>query len=302
MATDALGRDVLVEVGMSYVEGIMPSIGSADYERLSLTLGKFIDGLTSFAETSRVFIEATGRDDPLVRVREIMTMSDDPIPYTEDAEAEDSGSRKKTRTWGAYEDQRLVAGVYRYGLDNWPMVAAYVGNGRTRAQCTQRWARGLNPKICKKHWTAAEDEQLKRLVQTYGEKAWTKIAAALGNRSDVQCRYHYRQISKSDDVAVSFMGLGRQAPMAQSATAFFHSQFRPIITQPMCMVPTVVVPRMEEPVRTVFGAPPVPANARAAPVNPLRVSYNVLPTVARPRVGVKPPVHSEIDNFLSHFK
>jgi len=30
------------------------------------------------------------------------------------------------------------------------VVASFVGNGRTRAQCAQRWSRGLNPKICKK--------------------------------------------------------------------------------------------------------------------------------------------------------
>ena len=310
MSSDGpLGRDVLVEVGMSYVEGMMPSIDPKDYDRLSATLTKFLDGKLRFADASRVFIQLTGRDEPLTRVSEITKISDDLIPYNEEEQGDENRNRKKTRTWSAYEDQRLVAGVYKYGLDNWPMVAAFVGNGRTRAQCTQRWARGLNPKICKKHWTPAEDEQLKRLVQAYGEKAWTKIAAALGNRSDVQCRYHYRQLVKGDEIPGTFMALGRQAPLAQSATAFYTSQFRPVISQPMCLVPPMVVQRMDEPPQPVFGPPPIPASALAAPMNPLRVSYNVLPTLLkRPKPESEPvkrpsvPRNTEIDKFLSHFK
>lgn len=335
MSSDVpLGKDVLVEVGMSYVEGIMPTIDPRDYDRLATTLADFLDDRIKFADASRVFMETTGRDEPLIRVKEILTIPDDPIPYTEEARTEDNHNRKKTRTWSAYEDQRLVAGVYRYGLDNWPMVASFVGNGRTRAQCTQRWTRGLNPKICKKHWTAAEDEQLKRLVQRYGEKAWTKIAAALGNRSDVQCRYHYRQISRGDEMQGTFMSLGRNGALVQSANAFYNSQFRPIVTQPVYVVPAVVVPHEEVPVppqpQPVFGPPPVPPSALAMPVNPLRLSYNVLPSYVRPKqwesvqnvapIPVRPPVPKAatvspsatrnekpsisdgIDNFLSHFK
>lgn len=320
MSSDVpLGKDVLVEVGMSYVEGIMSSIDPRDYDRLASTLSDFLDGTIQFPQASRVFMETIGRDEPLVRVNEILTIPEEPIPYTEEEQAEDNHNRKKTRTWSACEDQRLVAGVYKYGLDNWPMVAQFVGNGRTRAQCTQRWARGLNPKICKKHWTPAEDEQLKRLVQTYGEKAWTKIAAALGNRSDVQCRYHYRQIIRGDEMPGTFMSLGRGTPFAQSANAFYNSQFRPIVTQPMglYMVPTVMVPQQEEaaPPQTVFGPPPLPPGVLNAPVNPLRVSYNVLPVKARsvaPKPKPKPKgmgsdadpkVDSHgIDSFLRHFK
>ncbi|OHT16504.1 hypothetical protein TRFO_41773 [Tritrichomonas foetus] len=107
---------------------------------------------------------------------------------------EECGSRKKTRTWTNTEDQKLLAGIARYGLDNWQMVAKFLGGGRNKAQCSQRWARCLNPKISKKGWTSEDDKKLKELVELHGEKNWTKIASIFGNRSDVQCRYHYRQL------------------------------------------------------------------------------------------------------------
>ena len=41
-----------------------------------------------------------------------------------------------------------------------------------------------------------EDVKLIQLVRQYGDKSWTKISNAMGNRSDVQCRYHYIQLTK----------------------------------------------------------------------------------------------------------
>jgi hypothetical protein len=89
---------------------------------------------------------------------------------------------------------RLLSGVLHFGLDNWQQVALFVGNGRSRSQCSQRWSRVISPRISKKKWTPEEDQQLRDLVDEFGEKSWTKIASILGNRSDVQCRYHYRQL------------------------------------------------------------------------------------------------------------
>ena len=97
------------------------------------------------------------------------------------------------------EDQRLLAGVWKFGLNNWPLVARFVGNGRTRNQCSQRWNRGLNPVLFKGPWTEEEDEKLVALVKEFGEKSWKRIASVLGNRSDVQCRYHFQQIQKKED-------------------------------------------------------------------------------------------------------
>lgn len=296
------GQDLLVEVGMSYVEEIIPSIAPKDYDHLASTLTEYFEQKKTYEEAAAIFTEIIGRDDPIIRVKEILSITDEPIPYSKDLEKEDSQARRKTRTWGSYEDQRLIAGVYKFGTDKWRDVAAFVGNGRTRAQCTQRWARGLNPKICKKHWTPAEDEQLKRLVQMYGEKSWTKIASALGNRCDVQCRYHYRQLIKGDEPPRNFMGLGNR-PISESASSFFTPQFQPIMPQTM-FVPGVVVGDARAPMPGHF----------PYPVQPMRLSYTVLPpntlsksdpviplsseiaTPERPKA-----VNTQIDTFLSHF-
>ncbi|OHT00498.1 Myb-like DNA-binding domain containing protein [Tritrichomonas foetus] len=302
MTEEPLGKNLLVEVGLSYVEGILPTIDTNEYDRLASTLTEYLNEEKTFEECAVLFQEVLGRDDPLVRVREILNTSDEPIPYSEEAQAQDENphNRKKTRTWGGYEDQRLVAGVYKFGLDNWPMVAAFVGNGRTRAQCAQRWARGLNPRICKKHWSHAEDEQLKQLVQTYGEKAWTKIAAAFGNRSDVQCRYHYRQIVKGDEIPGSFMSLRRGTPVALSTQAFYNPQFPASIMQPQVYImptipiapinpvnPGITVNPVGPPVGAIGPQAPMIKPAYAAAPAPLqlssqvpimRMSMNTLPT------------------------
>lgn len=40
----------------------------------------------------------------------------------------------------------------------------------------------------KRNWTEEEDGQLKRLVEAYGARKWTLIAAKLSSRSGKQCR------------------------------------------------------------------------------------------------------------------
>jgi hypothetical protein len=106
------------------------------------------------------------------------------------------GTRHKPVRWTAQEDERLVTAIQVHGTENWPMIAAFVGGNRTRAQCAQRWHRGLDPKILKRNWTREEEKKLIDSVRTHGEKAWTRIAADFGNRSDVQCRFRYQFLCK----------------------------------------------------------------------------------------------------------
>lgn len=105
--------------------------------------------------------------------------------------------RRRARPWTTEEDYRLLAAIYKHGLDNWGEVVKIVGNGRTRPQCSQRWYRGIDPKINKAQWTFEEDQKLFKLVDELGTKVWSKIAHHMGSRSDVQCRYRYFQINKS---------------------------------------------------------------------------------------------------------
>jgi hypothetical protein len=109
--------------------------------------------------------------------------------------------RAKTNPWSAYEDQRLIAALHHLGSSDWYAIACFVGNNRTKAQCYQRWTRGLDPNISKQKWTSEDDAQLMMYISIYGEKAWSKISAEMGNRCDVQCRYRYKQLLKESNFA-----------------------------------------------------------------------------------------------------
>jgi hypothetical protein len=133
---------------------------------------------------------------PAERLIVLLSIGADPIPYSGEDPPQLGMSRQKARNWTECEDQRLIAGIRRHGIDNWNLVSTFVGNGRTRSQCSQRWNRGLNPLIFKGPWTYREEANLIRLVGQYGEKSWRRVATEIGNRSDVQCRYHFRQMQR----------------------------------------------------------------------------------------------------------
>lgn len=198
MSEEPLGADVLVDVALNIVDTIASDLTQEIRDELAQLFSDFIDGRIDFNTCSAKLIEVIGKNDPVIKIRDIMELPMEPMPYVETEDSEDKtpgkNVRKKTRTWSATEDQRLLAGVYHYGSDNWKAVARFLGNGRNRAQCSQRWARGLNPKISKRNWTEEENKRLEELVRIHGDKSWTKISAIMGNRSDVQCRYHYKQI------------------------------------------------------------------------------------------------------------
>lgn len=105
--------------------------------------------------------------------------------------------RARNRGWSQEEDARLRQGVQLFGAGSWSVIASYVGNGRTRAQCSQRWFRGINPAISRVKWTEEEMEKLMALVAKYGSNQWVKVAAEMENRCDVQCRYKYAQIQRN---------------------------------------------------------------------------------------------------------
>lgn len=107
-----------------------------------------------------------------------------------------SGFRRKSRPWSSEEDERLIEAVTKNGTDNWAQISEIVGGDRTRSQCSQRWNRVLNPKILKTNWSREEEQKLINAVNLYGIQAWTRVAAEMGNRSDVQCRFRYNFLLK----------------------------------------------------------------------------------------------------------
>ena len=194
-----LGEDVMVQLGMNCVETISPDAAEHSKESLEQIFLDFLQKKITYDEACSSMIELIGKADPISKIKAIVDLPLTPLPDV-NSEFQDSdmngnrNCRKKTRTWTVLEDNRLLAGVYHYGTDNWKAVSNFLGSGRNRAQCSQRWARCLNPGISKKNWSEEENKQLESLVEEYGNKAWTKISAVMGNRSDVQCRYHYKQL------------------------------------------------------------------------------------------------------------
>jgi hypothetical protein len=127
------------------------------------------------------------------RLCAILNCSPNPYPSTPELDRSQGGKKHQT-AWLPPEDNRLLAAIHRFGTQSWSTVASFVGNNRTRAQCAQRWFRGLDPRISKDPWTHEEDMKLMSLAVAGAEEGWTWISRQMGSRSDVQCRYRYGQL------------------------------------------------------------------------------------------------------------
>jgi hypothetical protein len=148
-------------------------------------------------EISEQITAIIGREVSVVdRINAILKVSSKPIPNPRPVLLSAEINRK-SNLWSQMEDDRLHARIHKYGLNRWPSVAKFVGNGRTKTQCGQRWNRTLNPQLKKTKWSNDEEYQLAELVARYGLKSWTKIADEMVTRSDVQCRYHWLQIQRN---------------------------------------------------------------------------------------------------------
>ena len=173
------------------------TVSPADEQRALQVLMARLAGSTTAEQCVQQCLAAIGTADPAQKVNAIIETPTEPIASRQRPDlVNPKSSRSKARNWTVYEDQRLFAGVRKFGLNNWPLVAQFVGNWRTRSQCSQRWFRGLNPSLCKGPWTEQEETKLLQLVNEFGEKSWKRIASVFGNRSDVQCRYHFQQMQK----------------------------------------------------------------------------------------------------------
>ncbi|OHT07852.1 hypothetical protein TRFO_23799 [Tritrichomonas foetus] len=201
----------LVEIALSYVKAANANFSDEDgKEEIKNAFQEFLSGNISREPVAEVLEKHIGTINPLERIEAILSMSDTPLSSNGNGDGSFDGIsaiRKKTRPWSTVEDMRLLAGVHRYGLDNWILVSKFVGNGRTRAQCAQRWCRGLDPKICKEQWSPEEEQKLLTLLRTYKNRGWTNVAAGMGNRSDVQCRYHFLQMQRDGKLNGEFQDL-----------------------------------------------------------------------------------------------
>ncbi len=94
----------------------------------------------------------------------------------------------KQERWTEEEDEQLKNLVDQYG-EKWAKITKEM-SGRTERQCIYHYKTFLNPAVKQGKWTEEEEEQLKNLVDQYGEK-WAKIAKEISGRTDLQCSQHY---------------------------------------------------------------------------------------------------------------
>ena len=188
----------LLDMAITYVNECEKKVSPDQIPLIRDVFERFISGRISYQECTSQLTPIIGTTQPIDKIDVILRTPDQPLPTMpmKHFDVAINQMRAKTRPWTTYEDQRLLAGLHRFGFDDWAMISQFVGNGRTKAQCSQRWARGLDPKINKDQWSEEQDSKLLQLVHLFGDKSWTKIASKMGNRCDVQCRYRYKQLNK----------------------------------------------------------------------------------------------------------
>jgi hypothetical protein len=182
-----MNSSILTDFILSQYNQLNPVQSQILHESLVL----FFSGQKQFDQILNISHNLTQTKEPILRLKKILESCVKPPPLTQKMVLKG----KKTRPWSIIDDNRLLAGILKFGY-NWVDISNFVGNGRTKQQCAQRWIRALDPKICKDKWCNEEDEKLLELVKIHGEKKWTLIAEKFGNRTDVQCRYRYKQLTR----------------------------------------------------------------------------------------------------------
>jgi nuclear transport factor 2 (NTF2) superfamily protein len=236
-------------------------------------VNQFILGNLEYSEILNFSKTMLSNSLPIEKLQEILSISDCPIEPQPFENMKGNLVRKSFRNWTNTEDSRLLAGMLKYGSESWTSISKYVGNNRTRSQCSQRWNRGLNPRISKVVWCQDEDRFLISLVQRYGEKSWTRISSSMRSRSDVQCRYRYYQITKlqspqssdalnellkisqvinSKKKKVSMISRGSILP-PNHVSVFSHPVFAPsVLLHPVLTPPVLPPPALHPPVSSLI--------------------------------------------------
>jgi hypothetical protein len=89
------------------------------------------------------------------------------------------------------EDNQLRNLVAEHGLKAWVEIATSLP-GRNPRQCRERWKHYLSIDQSSAPWTEEEDTLLFEKVSELGPK-WTRIAALLGNRTDIELKTRWLQ-------------------------------------------------------------------------------------------------------------
>ena len=186
----------LLDVSVFYAQSSAPRATQEDIDKVRTHLRNYITGKIKYDECKDNVKLIIGTSEAVDKVYEILNVPMEPLTDYSDNDDNDPSARKRAHSWTPEEDKRLLYGITKFGLSDWAEISKFIGNGRNRSQCSQRWHRSLNPRICKERWMPDDDEKLMNYVTLYGDHAWTKVAQALGCRTDVQCRYRYQLITK----------------------------------------------------------------------------------------------------------
>jgi hypothetical protein len=184
---------LLADIAIAAVSESRPGITETESGQIQVIVANESEGRITYDKAAELFQDQFHTIGPINKIRVILEVAETPLPDLP-AGSEVKSTRSTTRQWSRIEDLRLLAGIRKFGIDNWLAVAQFVGNSRSRSQCSQRWYRSLDPRISRLPWNDIDDARLLSLVEMHGEKAWSTVSTKIGNRSDVQCRFRYQQL------------------------------------------------------------------------------------------------------------
>lgn len=102
------------------------------------------------------------------------------------------GKKRIRAKFKGEEDEKLRSLVEKYGENQWDQIASEMP-GRNVRQCRERWKHYLSCQKSDDTWTQEEDDLIGEQVQLLGGK-WTRIAAMLPGRTDLQVKNRWGQI------------------------------------------------------------------------------------------------------------
>jgi hypothetical protein len=105
--------------------------------------------------------------------------------------------REIKATFSSEEDNKIRKFVQVNGYERIAELARQLPN-RTAKQIRERYRLYLNPNVNHGKFSIEENSKLIQYVHKYGKK-WSEIAKMMPERTDVQLKYKYRQLSQKDN-------------------------------------------------------------------------------------------------------